>query len=211
MRQSLPRTAAFLALAGWAFLALQLWLTGGLIIGQGGTVLGVVIKFLGYFTILTNIFVALVLSAFAVGRGFPGHWRLTRPLTVTCATVSIVIVGAVYFLVLRHQWQPQGAQWVADAGLHYVMPVVMALFWWLAVPAGALDWRRAGWLFAYPLAYLVYVFVRGALVADYPYPFIDVPKIGYPQALLNSVGVLVAFAAVAGALLAVNAHAARRH
>lgn len=207
----MPRVAALFAFAGWVFLLLQLWLTGGLIIGQGGSVLGVVVKFFGYFTILTNLFAALVLSAFAVGGGFPGHWRLTRPLTVTTVTASIVIVGAVYFLVLRHQWNPQGAQWVADAGLHYVMPVAMVLFWWLAVPAGALDWRRAGGLFAYPLAYLVYVFVRGALVADYPYPFIDVPRVGYPQALLHSVGVLVAFAGVSGVLLAVNARAARRH
>lgn len=203
--------AAAFAAIGWASLLLQLWLTGGLIIGQGGTVLGVVVKFLGYFTILTNVFAALVLSAFAAGRGFPGHWRLTRPMTVTMVTASIVIVGAVYFLILRHQWNPQGAQWVADAGLHYVMPVLMVVFWWMAVPAGALDWRRAGALLAYPLAYLVYVFLRGAVVADYPYPFIDVLKIGYARALANSVGVLVAFAAVSAVLLAVNARAARRH
>ena len=51
---------------------------------------------------------------------------------------------------------------------------------------------------------------RGEIVGDYPYPFIDVPQIGYARALINSAGVLVLFAALAGAMLGAKALPARQ-
>ncbi|WP_426672191.1 Pr6Pr family membrane protein [Mucilaginibacter sp. McL0603] len=35
--------------------------------------------------------------------------------------------------------------------------------------------------------------MRGAFSGYYPYPFVDVTKPGYPQALLNCLGIAVAF------------------
>ncbi len=202
--------ATTFAVIGWSAVLLQLWLTTGLVMDKGGSFFAALVKFFGYFTILSNVFAALVLSAFAIGPGFKGFRPLTHRLTVTTVAASMVIVGAIYWLVLRHQWQPQGWAFVADAGLHDVMPPLMLLFWAVAVPAGAVRWRQAGWLFAYPLAYLVYVFARGEIVGDYPYPFIDVPQIGYVRALINSAGVLVLFAALAGAMLGAKALPARQ-
>ena len=111
------------------------------------------------------------------------------------------MVGLVYFLILRHTWKPEGAQFLADAALHYVVPVLAVLFWFWVVPHGAVKWGALPWLFVYPLAYLVYVFVRGEIFKIYPYFFIDVGQIGYDTALRNSVGVLVAYGAVVAVLL----------
>ena len=49
---------------------------------------------------------------------------------------------------------------------------------------------------AYPITYFVYALARGALLDSYPYPFIDVAAIGYNQALLNALGLLVVFVLV---------------
>jgi hypothetical protein len=196
--RALKRLATAAALTGWAALLLQLWLTVGIVVGQGrGWPMGLVIYF-GFFTILTNLLATLALSAWRMGPGFPGHRWLTSPVTLTTAAAAITIVGLVYFFILRHTWKPEGAQFVADAVLHYVMPVLMVLFWAWAVPARAIGWARAPWLLLYPLVYLVYVFARGEVVGLYPYEFIDVLKIGYPAALRNSVAIIVAYSLLVG-------------
>jgi hypothetical protein len=198
------------ALIGWAALLLQLWLTVGLVIGQGrGWPMGLVVYF-GFFTILTNLLATLGLSAWRMGPGFPGHRWLTSPVTLTTAAAAITIVGLVYFFILRHTWKPEGAQFVADAVLHYAMPVLMVLFWALAVPARAIGWARAPWLLLYPLVYLVYVFARGEVVSLYPYEFIDVIKIGYPAALRNSVALIAAYSLVVGIYAGLKALMPRR-
>ena len=207
---NLRKFATAAASVGWAALGLQLWLTVTLVLSQGhGWGMALVIYF-GFFTILSNLLATLVLSAWRVGPGFVGHGWLTRPVTITTAASAITIVGLVYFFILRHSWQPEGAQFVADAMLHYVMPVLMVVFWAWAVPARAMPWASAPWLLMYPLAYLVYVFARGELVSLYPYPFIDVLTIGYPAAMRNSVGLMVAYALVAGLYAGLKSLPARR-
>ncbi|MDP2159046.1 MAG: Pr6Pr family membrane protein, partial [Flavobacterium sp.] len=49
----------------------------------------------------------------------------------------------------------------------------------------------------FPTAYLFFILIRGHFSNYYPYPFVDVFKIGLSQALLNSFFVLLAFIIVA--------------
>ena len=197
-RRTLCLLATVAMLTGWAALLLQLWLTVGTVVAQGrGWPMGLVVYF-GFFTILTNLLATSALSAWRIGPGFPGHRWLTNPVTLTTAAAAITIVGLVYFFILRHTWKPEGAQFVADAALHYVMPALVMAFWAWAVPGRAIGWAHAPWLLVYPLVYLVYVFARGEIVALYPYQFIDVLKIGYPAALLNSAALMAAYALVVG-------------
>ena len=181
-RPGLSMFAAGIASIAWAALILQLWLTLGIVIGQGrGVGMGLVVYF-GFFTVLTNLLAALVVSAHVAGPGFPGHRRLSSPVTLTTAAAAITIVSLVYFLILRHVWKPQGLQFVVDAALHYAVPLLMVVFWARAVRPDTLKWRDAPGLFAYPLAYLVYVFLRGEVFGLYPYGFVDVLKLGYGTA-----------------------------
>ena len=46
---------------------------------------------------------------------------------------------------------------------------------------------------AYPVGYLLYVLVRGALFGNYPYHFIDVGALGYGRVLVNSVALVLGF------------------
>ena len=204
-RPGLAMFAAGIASIAWAALILQLWLTLNVVIGQGrGVGTGLVVYF-GFFTVLTNLLAALVVSAHVAGPGFPGHRRLSSPVTLTTAAAAITIVSLVYFLILRHVWKPQGLQFVVDAALHYAVPLLMVVFWALAVRPDTLKWRDAPWLFAYPLAYLVYVFLRGEMFGLYPYEFVDVLKLGYSTALRNAGGMLLAYAAIVGMLCGLKA------
>ena len=201
--------AGVIASLGWSALALQLWLTVSLVLAQGrGLGMGLVIYF-GFFTVLTNLLAATVLTAISAGPRCPGHTLARHPVTLTTTAAAISIVGLVYFFILRHLWQPQGAQFVADAALHYAVPVLAVLFWLAVMPARPLVWRQLPWLMVYPLAYLVYVFVRGEWVGLYPYDFVNVLLIGYRAAMLNTVGLLAAYAAMVGVLLGLKALAGK--
>lgn len=191
--------AACVALVAWAALAVQLWLTMAIVLGQGrGFMMGLVVYF-GFFTVLTNLLAALVMTGHAAGPGFFAYRRAASPVVMTATAASITIVGAVYFLILRHLWKPEGAQFWADVALHYGVPTLVVVFWAWTVPARALGWKDAPWLLAYPLVYLVYVFVRGEILHLYPYAFIDVLAIGLRAALLNAAGIMLAYALVVGA------------
>jgi len=117
---------------------------------------------------------------------------------------SIVLVALAYSVLLRHLWQPQGWQWLADELLHDVMPVLYALYWWCQVPKGSLRlWHLAVWAM-YPAVYFAYALWRGSEIGVYAYPFIDVASLGYGQVMLNALGVLAGFWGIGLVLLGLD-------
>jgi len=210
MMQPCRPLALFAALLGGFGLALQLWFSIRMTEANGGTVLAGVWLFLGFYTILSNLLVVGVLSAAATSsRGSLGTF-LTRPGVQTAAAMSIVIVSAIYNLMLRQLWSPSGWLLVADVIVHDAMPLLYLVYWWLAVPKGALRWSQALVWQSYPAGYFLYVLLRGAANGWYPYPFLDVRALGYLQVLLDAIGVLAAFIVVALLLVALGRWQARR-
>ena len=183
--------AAVGALLGWFALALQLYLM--LVQSPGPAMLGTVIIYFSFFTILTNFLTALVLTAVAFGpeTGW-GQW-FRSPSVQAGTAVYIAIVGIIYQLLLRKLWNPQGAQWVADVLLHSIIPFGYVLYWLLFAPRTGLNWKNAvAWL-TYPAVYLVYTLARGAVSGLYPYPFVDVNVLGYGGVLGRAVLFLLVF------------------
>jgi hypothetical protein len=188
--QAMRVYAAVGASLGWFALALQLYL---MLVQDPTAMLGVVITYFSFFTILTNILVALVFTAAALRPAAAWGQFLLRPSVQASTAVYIAIVGMVYQLLLRHLWNPQGAQWIADVLLHSIIPVGYLLYWWMFAPRDELNWKNAiGWL-VYPGAYLVYTLARGAVSGLYPYPFVDVTALGYGGVLARSAGLMLVF------------------
>src|SRR5271165_6182913 len=105
--------AAAGASLGWFALALQLYLILVHSPARGIAMLGTVITFFSFFTILTNLLVALVFTALVL-RAETGWGQWVRGPSIQAATATyIAIVGIVYQLLLRRLWDPQGGQWVA--------------------------------------------------------------------------------------------------
>jgi len=202
--------AAAAAALGWFALILQWLLSIQLTMANGqGALAGTWIYF-GFYTILTNILVALTFTAGALGPRNAFTRFFHRPGTCTAVAMSIVVVSAVYNVMLRQLWHPQGWQLFADATLHDVMPLAFLMYWWFAVPKGSLGWRQILTWQGYPVAYFAYALARGAVNGWYPYPFLDVTSLGYAQVVVNALLVLLFFIAVALALTAVARWQARR-
>ncbi|MCO7516632.1 Pr6Pr family membrane protein [Pseudomonas guariconensis] len=181
------------ALLGWSGLAIQVWLVLLARWQEQASLVGGLINVFGYFTVLTNTLVATVLSYRAFGRASRARGIFLSPMVSSGIATSIVLVAVAYNLLLRHLWQPQGWQWLADALLHDVMPLVFVLYWWLEVPKGSLRlWHLPAWSL-YPALYFAFALWRGHEIGVYAYPFIDVASLGYGQVMLNALGVLVGF------------------
>jgi hypothetical protein len=159
-------------------------------------------RLFGFFTILTNLAVAVSMAVLAL-RG-----RLGRPSSeaslLGCLTLSMVQVGIVYHLLLSDLWDPQGLHWWADQGLHTVVPMLLLAYWGLFAAKVGLDIRQIVRWMAYPIAYFGVMLARGGLEGWYPYPFFDVRVLGYAQVLMNAAALLLGFIATGIVLMAIS-------
>jgi hypothetical protein len=122
---------------------------------------------------------------------------------VRCGVVlSMAAVGVVFALLLAglQEELQTTIPWV-DFVVHKLMPLVLVVDWLVDPPRHRLPtWVAAAWL-AYPIAYVTYTLVRGAAVDWYPYPFLDVGRLGYDGVLLRGLALLVCWGAAAFAFV----------
>jgi len=170
-------SAIFIAIIAWFAVIAQFVL---MMQNRSTSIPETIVRFFSFFTILTNISVGL----FFTGRGL-GTAVTYKPGSLTAITVYIFVVGIVYQVLLRHLWQPSGLQFVVDELLHSAIPLLTLLFWYFCENKRTLRYSQVkGWLI-YPMAYLIFILVRGHLSGFYPYPFVDVIQIGLSKTLLN--------------------------
>lgn len=171
----------------------MLILTGGPDPNTGETVATVgigtrLIQTISFFTIQSNILVLIVAITLVVNPDRDGRfWRVLR----LDALLGITITGLVFDLILIHYVHPSGWQLVATIGFHYIAPWATLLGWLLFGPRPRIDRATMGWAFLWPIAWIAYTFIRGALINWYPYPFLDADEIGYGAAIRNTLIIVV--------------------
>ncbi len=193
---------ALVALTAWSGLGIQLWL----LISGGAfdTPALAVWRFLAFFTILTNLLVALTATVSAIApASAPGRFVASAPARAA-VFLYIALVGAVYHLVLAGLWDPQGWQLVADQLLHTATPLLVALGWILLDAKEGLRFKGIPVLLVYPVGYAAYALIRGAGDGFYPYPFLDVSALGYPRTLVNIAALALIFTVGAAGVIAVG-------
>lgn len=194
----------------WLSLGLQFYLTATLSIERGlGLWVGTA-RYFGYFTILTNILVALAFTVPLVQPRSRAGRFFSHPNVRSAIAVYITVVGVAYSLLLRHVWNPEGWQLLADRMLHDVSPVMYVVFWVLFVPKSTLRWRNLPAWLIYPLGYLIAALIRGAIFKWYPYPFLEVDKLRYPQVFLNVVMLFIGFCVVGAVFISIARLTQRR-
>jgi hypothetical protein len=147
---------------------------------------------LRFFTIITNLLVVVVLAQAAL----TGRAGTDRIATVT---LSIIMVGVVYRLVLAPPEPKPAPDFYPDFLMHVATPILVPL-WWLAVGPHDLRLKRIFVWLSLPLAYLAYAMLRGWVTGRYPYFFLDLGKTPALVVLTYCIGLVVAFAAAGGLL-----------
>lgn len=192
--------AGLVGAVAWTGLAIQLAASTDLA-GSAGAAIWAMLR---YFTILTNLIVALLFTAIAFGRPFK---RL--PFLLGGATLAMLLVGIVYALLLRGLLELSGGARLADLLLHTATPILVPLYWLAFAPKGGLA-RHDPWLWAlYPLAYFIYALARGAAEGRYAYPFLDAGRLAPMEIALNAVVMAAGFLLAGYALLWLDRRLAR--
>lgn len=178
------------AFIGWFSVISQFYLN---IINSSIPIAEITIRFFSYFTILTNILVALSFTIILLRPKSRLGEFFSQPRVSTAVTAYITFVWIAYNVLLRHLWNPTGLQLIVDELLHSFIPLLTILYWLIFVPKSELQWKSILPWMIYPLIYLLYVLTRGALSGFYPYPFIYVDDLGYSKVFLNDAGLILAF------------------
>ena len=171
-----------LAIVAGLTIAFQFWLN----IDQRGTVFRAARSFFSFFTIWTNIAVALTAGWLALRS--EASWRRWEVSMISAVTLFIVFVGVVYHALLSGDHNPTGVPAVTNVLLHYVIPIAMLAAWLTIVPKGRLRLADPVVWLAYPLTYLAFAMVRGALIGSYPYFFLNADFYGLGGVALHAVG-----------------------
>lgn len=183
---------AVIAVCAWVGLIVMYVLAVGSGLERERSLLGITIRYFGFFTNLSNLLIAVGLTCRLLAPGSRAGRFFARPSVTAASALYIVIVALVYSLVLRRLWDPTGWLRLADTLLHDVVPAAYVLYWALVLPKQRLPWRAALTWLLFPFAYFIYTLAKGSFVG-YPYPFLNVATLGYGAVLLNGVYLLAAF------------------
>ncbi|WP_198673848.1 Pr6Pr family membrane protein [Chitinophaga alhagiae] len=197
MQQTKRYTLALLALLGWFAVIAQFCL---MMVNSQLPAGETIIRFFSFFTVQSNILTAAGCTALLLK---PGGF-FSRASVQAALLLYILIVALVYNVILRFLWAPQGMQWLVDELLHAAVPLLYLAYWLIFAPKRELAWKQAPSWLLYPLAYMVFVIIRGAFSGFYPYPFIDVVQLDYPKALQNAALILVLFLFTGALIMAVG-------
>ncbi|MDO6415151.1 Pr6Pr family membrane protein [Sphingomonas sp. BIUV-7] len=176
--------AGAIALCGWSGLIMEVFLVFARYHALAPTLWRLAL----FFTMLSNLTVAIVFTGIAFGAP-----RLRHPLLIGGLAMTMALVGSVFELMLRRILHPTGWRLVSSALLHDAVPLLTVGAWFFLAEKGRLR-ARDPWLIAiFPIVYLGYALVRGATGGDYPYPFIDPRKIGWAGVSAYVIGISAAF------------------
>ena len=186
---------------GWHALVALLALTGlaieyrVTIAGHPGELAGRTIRFLSFFTILTNALVMLASLGAAFGAGRLHRWT-AGPAMSTAISVHITVVAVIFQLLLAKLVHLTPLGWWGNMLVHQLVPALWLVGWIALAPHGGIGrWSPLRWLI-YPLVYTAWTLIHGAATGWYPYPFMDVGQYGIGPTAAKMAGIALFFAAL---------------
>lgn len=145
------------------------------------------IRLLGYFTIQSNLLVAI--STFGLARDPQRNGPMWRVLRLA-GLVGITVTGIVHWLLLRPLLDLEGWSALCDLLLHVAVPLLAVVGWLVFGPRPRVTPGALIATVAWPAAWLAYTLVRGSVTGFYPYPFLDIGVRGGASVAVACLGVL---------------------
>lgn len=154
-------------------------------------------NFFSYFTIESNIFAICIFFSTLLLVKPSKKQRIYMQLLRGASVLYMVMTGVIFAVLLAGI---EGATLTAvpwdNIVLHYIMPVAVLVDWLIDTPKSRITFRQAWVWLLFPIFYVIYSLIRGAIVGWYPYPFLNPAPQGYPAiimtAMLLALGVIAA-------------------
>lgn len=155
-----------------------------------------VVNFFSYFTILGNVFAALVFAVGAV-RLIRSPIGEVAPTIRGASTLYMVFIGLVFNTLLVGADLGDLRPWI-NVVHHMAMPLAVVVDWVLWPPRRRISLSTMWWWMAPVAAYVAYTLIRGAFLDWYPYPFFNPAAVGgYGGVTLYCVAMLIGFVVLA--------------
>lgn len=151
-------------------------------------IVGRALDYFSYFTIWSNILVAIVATLLFVNP--LRRSRIFRVLRMD-SLIMITVTGIIFAVILAPDVQLEGWQYVSNTLEHYITPVLTVLVFLLIGPRGLFRVSSVFLALIIPFIWVAYTLVRGAVIDAYPYGFIDVAAHGYGTVTINLIGVVI--------------------
>jgi len=152
-----------------------------------------------FYTNQSNLLVCLYHLALAAALLFNSPWQhaLQKPVVQLSVSLCIMVTFLVFHFMLARSINLPPVQ---NRLVHYIVPLLTQAEWLLLAektglgPVDALVWLLL------PLAYMIFICLRAALCGNipysespWPYPFMDMNKLGFGRWLRNILLMMVAF------------------
>lgn len=168
-----------------------------------------VVYYFSFFTVLSSI-------ALAVGCLFtilnPNYHSQVMVVLRLDGVISVIVTGVVYNIMLRAIHHPDLLILkITNECLHVVIPILGVVGWWIFDPHGRVTKSSILYAVIPPIIYVIYIFIRGAIVGLYPYPLLNVSHIGYLRAFINTGIISIVFIVLAMLLYFVDQYYGAEH
>lgn len=190
---SASRTVALIGLVvGALALITQFAISIPAYMADGRSLFDSFVVILSFFTILTNFTLVLIYLSEVTTWTWLTPFRSAMTRAMMVAVITLVMVF--YHVLLSKLENLEGLFLLTNTLMHYVLPCLY-IVWWLAFGRrGVLHWDNIPAMLFPTLVYFIYVIGRGAVSHEYPYPTLDVNKLGFGHVLVNAFYISVGLA-----------------
>ncbi|MCY3007090.1 MAG: Pr6Pr family membrane protein [Planctomycetota bacterium] len=152
-----------------AFSVVAIFFQANHLIAKGRFELG---PFFSFFTIQANLIAIGVLVMEALGG--LGLSDAQRAAFRGASVLYLTMTGLVYAVLLSQlPMVKEIVHPLADGVHHLLMPLWVLFDWVVEPPRYRPGYRRSLWWLSYPLGFLFFSLIRGAITGWYPYPFLS--------------------------------------
>lgn len=204
MKKFLETSLPLVGFIAGAYSVVSQWIIILLKPGDDKSLITETIRYYSYMTVWTNILVTLCFGAVTVFASARWADFFRRSAVQSGTVVYIIIVGLAYHFLLSATFNPTGLEWFGNLLLHYINPVLYVLYWLIAIEKHPASYMLALRWLVFPFTYFIYSLIRGFITDWYPYFFVDVTTLGYPQVMLVSALLMCGYALIGAIVVYLN-------
>jgi len=192
-----------LCVVGWISIILGLVNRGINLTGGEDVVLAFSNHF-SYFTIQSNLIVLIWLTISIIYNNKENKPRILGSIPRGAVTVYITVTFLIFAIILSPGYVPQGLALYTNIVSHYILPVAFIIDWIFTETENKYEWRYAVFWLIYPILYLIYTLVRGAITNFYPYFFLDLNVLSVIELVAYVIGLILLFLILGGIYIFAN-------
>jgi len=189
------KLALIFAIVGWVTLTSRLTLS---VLNGNETSLITVIRFFSYFTVLTNMLVAIYFTNIALKNASQKNTVWNKAGTLTALATLMTLVAIVYHIMIAPSRNITGLPLLLSSILHTWLPIAIVVFWYRYENMRNVRPKQLLYWLLYPTFYTFYVLLKGYFSGFYPYFFFDITTIGLQQVIVNLFWLLLTISAFLG-------------